>query len=173
MDGSNLYYILRDLYGKDRSLLKFNFEKFVKFLANERKLIRTYYYTAPLDQEKDPDKYAKQQQMFETLKKIQDFQLVLCRMQKEHKNGKIVYTVKEDDIHLAVDMLTLAYNDAYDSAVLVSSDADFIPVIKAIKVIGKKAENIGFENKFSWHLKQECDRFRQLSKRDLDQCFDK
>ena len=93
-------------------------------------------------------------------------------MQKVKINGKTIYQVKEDDIHLAVDMVKLAYNDAYDTAILVSSDWDFIPAIQAVKEIGKKVENIGFETKFSWHLKQECDRFKQLSKQDVEKFFD-
>ena len=32
-------------------------------------------------------------------------------------------------------------------------------------------ENIGFETKFSYHLKQECDRFRKLSKKEVELFF--
>ena len=72
--------------------------------------------------------------------------------------------MKEDDIHLAVDMVKLAYNGAFDTAILVSSDGDFVPAIQAVKQKGKNVENIGFENKFSYHLKQECDKFILLKK---------
>ena len=109
IDGSNLYYTLRGIYKKSQSLLKFDFEKFIALISHGRKVARTYYYTASLDRKKDPITYAKQQQFFEQLKKIPDFELVLCRMQKENIDGKTVYTVKEDDIHLAIDMLKLAY----------------------------------------------------------------
>ncbi len=145
--------------------------KFTKNIAGDRKLIRVYYYTAPLDKNRDEKTYAKQQQFFEKLKRIPYLKLVLCRMQKERINGQLVYTVKEDDIHLAVDMLKLAYNNAYDTAILVSSDGDFVPAVQAVKEIGKNVENIGFKTKFSWHLKQECDKFRQLKKREVDNFF--
>ncbi len=85
-------------------------------------------------------------------------------MQKRKKNGKIIYEVKKDDIYLAVDMVKLAYNNAYDTAILVSSDGDFVPAIQAVKEIGKNVENIGFENKFSYHLQQQSDRFFKLKK---------
>jgi uncharacterized LabA/DUF88 family protein len=42
-------------------------------------------------------------------------------------------------------MVKLAYNKAYDTAILVSSDGDFVPAVKAIKERGIKVENIGFE----------------------------
>ena len=171
IDGSNLYHILKDMYGHSRTLMNFDFEIFIDLIINNRKKIRTYYYTAPLDRKKNAEIYAKQQRFFEKLKKMQNFKLVLCRMQKEKIDGKTIYLVKEDDIHLAVDMVKLAYNNAYDTAVLVSSDGDFVPAIKSIQEIGKKVENIGFKTKFSWHLKQECDKFTQLNKEFLNKCF--
>ena len=172
IDGSNLYHILKNLYGSSKTLFNFNFEKFIEEIVRGKNLIRVYYYTAPLDRKKDEETYIKQQKFFDKLRKIPNFELILCRMQKENINGKIRYVVKEDDIHLAVDMVSLAYNNAYDTAILVSSDGDFIPAVKVIKKIGKKIENIGFPNKFSWHLKQKCDDFKQLKKEILDGCFD-
>jgi len=163
IDGSNLYHIIRDIIGSSYSLIDFNFEGFTKYLCDGRKLVRVYYYTAPLDKKKDEETYKKQQKFFEYLKKIPNFNLVLCRMQKDIDNGILKYSVKEDDIHLAVDMVKLSYNDAYDTAILVSSDGDFVPAIEAVKEKGKNVENIGFETKFSWHLKQRSDKFKQIS----------
>ncbi|MBI2042972.1 NYN domain-containing protein [Candidatus Pacearchaeota archaeon] len=171
IDGSNLYHILKEMYGQSKTLINFNFEKFIELIADKGKNIRTYYYTAPLDRKKDEKTYSKQQKFFQKIKNIQNFKLVLCRMQKETIGGKTIYVVKEDDIHLAVDLVKLAYNDGYDTAILVSSDGDFVPAIKAVQEKGKKVRNIGFKNKFSWHLRQECDSFRQLNKEDLDKCF--
>lgn len=171
IDGSNLYHILKWIYKNSKDLNDFNFSKFVETLSGNRKIVRTYYYNAILDQKKDPEKYKKQQKFFEDLRKIPDFEIILCRMQKDIVKGKVDYSVKEDDIHIAVDMLKLAYNNAYDTAILVSSDGDFVPVVKAVKELGKKVENTGFENKFSWHLKQTCDKFTILKKPILSRCF--
>jgi uncharacterized LabA/DUF88 family protein len=171
IDGSNFYHILKEMFESSMTLMKFDFERFIKEIFQDRKVIRTYYYTAPLDKKKDEETYSKQQRFFEKLKKIPNFELVVCRMQKDNVNGEIRYCVKEDDIHLAVDMLKLAYNDAYDTAVLISTDGDFVPVIEAIKEKGKKVENIGFNIKFSWYLKQKCDKFKQISKEELSKFF--
>jgi len=172
IDGSNLYFILKNLYKNSKEMSSFKFEKFARHLAGNGKLIRTYYYNAILDQQRDKGKYSKQQRFFEALKLIPDFEVIVCRMQKDHdSDGNIRYSVKGDDIHIAVDMVKLAYNDAYDKAILVSSDGDFVPAIEAVKEKGKKVENIGFKNKFSWHLKQTCDRFTLLRKEDTDKFF--
>ncbi len=171
IDGSNHYHIIKNLF-PERKLKEFNFERFIQLLIKDRKFIRAYYYSAPLDRKKDEEAYKKQQRFFEKLQNITNFNLVLCRMQKVKISGKLVYQVKEDDIHLAVDMVKLAYNNAYDTAMLVSSDGDFVPAILAVKEIGKNIENVGFENKFSYHLKQKCDEFIRLNKKEVEQCFD-
>lgn len=186
IDGSNHYHIVKNIVGDADCLSEFNFPKFIEFLVGDRDLIRVYYYTAPLDinyiappgYEPGQETYAKQQQFFEKLKKIPYFNLVLCRMQKQSVETSVCkkcgrretrqkYSVKEDDIHLAVDMVKLAYNNAYDTAILVSSDGDFVPAINVVKEIGKRVENIGFASKFSFHLKTKCDKYRQFNDEDV------
>jgi len=114
----------------------------------------------------------KQQRFFDKIRKIPKCSFVLCRMQKRKINGKTVYEVKENDIRLAVDMVKLAYNDAYDTAILISSDGDFVPAIQAVKEIRKNVENIGFENRVSYHLQQSSDKFIMLKKREVESFFD-
>jgi len=171
IDGSNLYHITKALV-PEKKQNDFNFHRFIDFILENRKLVRIYYYNCPMDISKDFDAYAKQQKFFEKLKKIQNFNLVLCRMQKVKIDGKTIYQVKEDDIHLAVDMVKLAYNDAYDTAVLVSSDGDFVPAVKAVQEKGKEVENVGFENIFSYYLERISDKFRKLKKEEVEQFFD-
>jgi len=170
IDGSNHYHLVKGLVPNKRPV-DFKFKKFIDFLSKDRKLVRTYYYTAPLDRTLNEKSYIKQQKFFDLLRRIPDFKLILCRMQKVKIDSKTIYQVKEDDIHLAVDMVKIAYNNAYDTAILVSSDGDFVPAVLAVKEIGKNVENIGFENIFSYHLKQECDRFNKLSKKEVEKFF--
>ena len=171
IDGSNHYHILKNMFKNSKKMFGFNFEKFVKYLIGNRRLVRVYYYNSPLDRMKDEETYIKQQQFFDKIKRIPNFSLILCRLQKQKIDGKIIYFVKEDDIHLAVDMVKLAYNNAYDTAILVSTDGDFVPAVRAIKEIGKNAENIGFETVFSYHLRQECDKFIKLKKEVIETFF--
>lgn len=172
IDGSNLYHIVKSLF-PDKKPNDFNFEKFVKYLVGNRILIRTYYYNVPLDITRDLKSYMKQQKFFDKIQKIPNFEFILCRMQKRRVKGQIIYEAKEDDIHLAVDMVKLAYNDAYDIAILISTDGDFVPAVKAVKEKGKIVENIGFENKFSYHLKKESDKFIFLKKGIAAEFFEK
>ncbi|MCX5869026.1 MAG: NYN domain-containing protein [Proteobacteria bacterium] len=163
IDGSNLYHIIRDLL-PDEKPNDFDFEKFVNQIAGGRKVAGAYYYNVPLDRRKDEENYIKQQKFFDKIQRIPNFTFVLCRMQKKRIDGKIIYEAKEDDIHLAVDMVKFAYTDDYDTAILVSSDGDFVPAIKLVQEKGKIVENIGFENKFSYHLQHVCLRFYKLKR---------
>ena len=170
IDGSNVYHILRDMF-PNKKPNDFDFEKFARYISKDRISFGVYYYNVPLDITYNKEKYLKQQKFFDKIQRIPNFNFVLCRMQKQKINGKTIYLVKEDDIHLAVDMVKLAYNNVYDIAILVSSDGDFVPAINAVQEIDKEVENIGFENKFSYHLKQKCNRFIILKSKEVKQFF--
>lgn len=59
------------------------------------------------------------------------------------------------DTRIVTDLLSLAWQDAYDVAVLVSSDADFIPAVERIQEKGLKVVNAGWQNK-GFDLKGAC-----------------
>jgi uncharacterized LabA/DUF88 family protein len=58
--------------------------------------------------------------------------------------GRPVYEEKGVDVALAVDMLTGAFEDRYDTAVLVSSVGDFKPAVEAVRRYGKRVEYVFF-----------------------------
>ncbi len=47
---------------------------------------------------------------------------------------------KKIDIKIAIDIISLAYENVYDTAVLVSEDGDFVPVVKKLKELDKNLE---------------------------------
>ncbi|MHA2008285.1 MAG: LabA-like NYN domain-containing protein [Promethearchaeota archaeon] len=62
---------------------------------------------------------------------------------------------KKVDIKIAIDMISYGYEDVYDTAVLVSGDGDFIPVVKKIKEMDKNIELWAFNYSLSNALKNE------------------
>lgn len=52
---------------------------------------------------------------------------------------------KKVDVRIAIDMVSLAYENAYDTAILVSGDGDFLPVIKKVKELNKGVEVWAFK----------------------------
>ena len=59
------------------------------------------------------------------------------------------------DTAIVTDMIRLAWEDAYDIAVLVSSDSDFVPVVEFLDLRGKKVVQAGFPPVGS-HLAKAC-----------------
>lgn len=173
IDGNNFYFGLRKLYGKDKSLKQFNFLKFAEFLAKENKIYDIFYYNAQLDREQNPDKYESQKQFFDSLRKIPRFHLILCKLLKRNitGTGKFYYIIKEDDIHMAVDMVEKAEENKFDSAIIVSGDGDFVPAVKAVKRKNKEVENVYFKNSSSRNLQNCCDSSFELTKEILDRFF--
>ena len=87
IDGSNLYHLVKKLV-PEKKPNDFDFEKFIKYLSRDRKLVRIYYYNCPLDRRIDEKAYIKQQRFFEKIKRLPKFHFVLCRMQKRKIDGK-------------------------------------------------------------------------------------
>lgn len=79
------------------------------------------------------------------------------------------YHEKGVDVLMAVDLVAGAYEDEYDSAILVSSDTDLIPALQKVRSKGKRVEYVGFSQKPSHGLITHSDIRRLLTKQDLEQ----
>lgn len=155
IDGSNLYHSVKDSFGLHDN--EIDFTKLIEILKNNGMLIGIYYYNAPLDRGYNENIYWKQQKFFSELRKIPGFHVILCTMRKTiAANRKPQFTVKGDDIYLATDMVSFAYENLYDVAILVSGDGDFVPSIKRVQKLGKKVENAYFRISSSSFLKKVC-----------------
>ena len=64
---------------------------------------------------------------------------------------------KKVDIKIAIDIISLAYENAYDTAVLVSGDGDFVPVIKKVKRLDKNLEIWALRYSLANALKEEIE----------------
>ncbi len=151
IDGSNLYHCLDQEFHHP----KVDVEKFADKLRDGRRLVRTYYYTAAHKQADDPARYADQQKFFTRLKYIPYFEIKLGRLEKR-PTGLVEKGV---DLQLAVDMLVMALNDVYDTAVLVSGDGDFSYVVGHVKERGKHVENACTRTGHARALHEACDKF--------------
>ena len=155
IDGSNFYYSLKNL-----KIGRIDFQKLIQLLTKSKLLISTFYYNAPLNISINPKRYWDQQKFFNELRKIPDFNVVLCKLRKhKREKGNFVFDVKGDDVHLAVDLVSGAYEDLYDTAIIVSGDEDFVPAIKKVQKLGKKIVNAYFKSSSSASLKKTCDDF--------------
>lgn len=89
---------------------------------------------------------------------IPKFNIVLCNLRKrKNEDGKFKFVVKGDDIQLAHDLLMYAVKDFYDTAIIVSGDEDFVPIVKTVQEMEKKVENAFFREGSSNLLRRKCD----------------
>jgi uncharacterized LabA/DUF88 family protein len=138
IDGSNLYHALRANLGR----FNVNFAEFVGKLCGSRRLFRTYYYNVLQDPTQRPDAYREQQEFLDILRKTPYMEVRLGSM----KIAQGIPVEKGVDVMLATDLLYFAWNDFYDTAVLVSGDSDFAYALQAIKNMGKHVEVAYFES---------------------------
>jgi hypothetical protein len=59
------------------------------------------------------------------------------------------------DAAIVTDLLSLAFQRSYDLAILVSTDADFVPGVEYLQSVGLKVINAGWSNR-GHHLKRAC-----------------
>jgi uncharacterized LabA/DUF88 family protein len=69
---------------------------------------------------------------------------------------------KEVDVAMTCKMLTHAFKDSYDTAIVVSGDRDFKPAIEEIQSAGKRVEVAGITEGMSRRLSKCCDAFHDL-----------
>jgi uncharacterized LabA/DUF88 family protein len=83
----------------------------------------------------------------------------------------IEYREKGVDTFLAVDMLALCMDDAYDDAILFAADEDYIPLAKAVMRTGRCVINAFFEvpnrPEYGFQLRAACDDYRGVTGREL------
>lgn len=118
-------------------------------------LIRTYFYDAIVDV--THQKYSEQNEYHNRIKS-HGIQVVLSRLKPAGNNETGKLKQKGVDVRLAVDMITKAYQNHYDYAILVAGDDDFLDVVKAVKDhTGKRVMGLFFEDTVSSDLKDEYD----------------
>lgn len=163
IDGNNFYHRLKEL--KLKNLLNFNYEKFTQFLIGKRSLVFKKYYIGAIRAERNNPK---------TQKLWRDQRILLGKLQKQSWQIGLGHMLKTDNYHekgvdvlIAVDLLVGAYEDNYDTAILVTSDTDLLPAIEKVRKMKKKTEYIGFSHKPSYALIANSDIRKLLSKEDL------
>lgn len=166
IDGSNLYYKLKDVSIKNTTY--FHYGKLADKLARKGRIIAKRYYVGVV-RARSGDKKSK---------KLQENQVRLFNhLRREGFSIQKGYLMKNDgvyhekgvDVKIAVDLLVGAYENLYDTAILISSDTDLIPAIEKVRALGKKVEYIGFSHKPSLGLISVASETKLLSKDDVEQ----
>lgn len=153
IDGNNLYRGLKDSYGIER----LDLEPFCNHITQDRKLINIHYADANFLSYRGQNNYNRQQAYFSYIRKIKG---LIFRMGYFNKWTNPP-TEKKADVFLATDMVDLCYRDEFDTAYLVSGDADLGPAVDIVIRQGKHVINVYFDNtkRNSYALKSHCQGF--------------
>jgi len=143
-------------------------------------LVRVYYYDAvpnifdikTMPDKPDPTKaFEEMQDLLEKqekyLEKIRMLDLFDVRLGKLAWNAKGETRQKGVDSLIAIDMITKAYQNQYDEAVLVAGDSDFLEIVKAVKSIGPRVTGAYFEKNTSKDLIHEFDKRQPFEKHNM------
>jgi len=123
IDAANIFYSQRTLGWR------ISYERIYMYLKKECDLVSIFVYTAT-------DETRPEQEKFTTMLKRSGF-VVRTKPVKKIRIAQGVYQWKGDfDIELTLDMLDNIAR--YDTAVLMSGDSDFAPVVDRVKAAGKR-----------------------------------
>lgn len=141
---------------------KIDFNDFPKQLINKLKskhvLVKTFlFYPKPDDFLMQHPQKAKIYNWIETLKNMNHFAVVEGSHIARPINGKDTSTMdindsstynvveKGTDVNVAVHILTKAFHNAFDTAVILSGDTDYLPIVNTLNMMGKSVVMVGVE----------------------------
>jgi len=140
IDNSNIFK------GFKKYKIKADYEKLKSVLLRERNLIDIFLYEGivyPMSN--------KKKKWYNDLKNNSNYRIKASFDKRISKNT----FEKKVDVRIAIDMVSFAYEDAYDTAILVSGDGDFLPVIKKVKELNKNVEVWAFRYSLAYIIGEE------------------
>lgn len=147
LDGSSLYWGIRNYNQQNGTDLKIDYDKLVSFAVGKRSLVRaTFYCGVPAsmtDTQANFIHYLRKSgiQVFEKEIKV-----------REEPTGQLRAVEKGVDVSIAVDLLGMAWENAFDVAVLVSGDGDLVGAVSKVMNKGKNVEVLSFRGSCSSEL---------------------
>jgi uncharacterized LabA/DUF88 family protein len=162
IDGFNLYFGLKEAGWKRYYWV--DIKKLVtRLLKENQQLIVTKYFTARISGL--PNKQKRQSTFLEALSTLTDFNIYYGHYLSStitcNKCGRswLDFEEKMTDVNIATELLTDAFEDKFDTAILISADSDLVPPIRTIKRIYPRKRIVVFfpPKRFSTHIKNSAD----------------
>lgn len=174
IDGYNLYFGLKSAgwkryYWLDVCKLSRN------LTLKTQEIVATKYFTSRISS--PPDKRQRQTQFIEALETATDAQIIFGQYTNSDfkcplcKGIDKVPKEKMTDVNIATEMLTDAFQDQFDTALLITGDSDLTAPVRAIRrIFPEKRVVVGFPpNRVSVELRDAASAFIYIGKPKLSE----
>ena len=159
--------------------------KLCKKISTDLDLIKTFLFIPKPDSYLMQQEWRKKRYVFlKGLENINYFSVIEGRHCVRPASGgfdtidirkKDTYYVNEKgtDINITAQLLTKAFHNSYDTAIVISGDTDYIPVFDLINTLGKTVISVGVEGQNLQRFRTHTDRQYTLYRDFLDECVQK
>jgi len=147
IDGSNIFWGLKN-YRETVGPLLIDYAKLVTFVAGQRQVRGSQYYCS---QPAVPSE--GQTKFIDALRQSGVSVTVKTLKMRRDSSGKPRAVEKGVDVALVTDLLSFAWEEAYDDAVLVSGDADYTGAVEKVKSKGRMVDVVAWKESLSRELK--------------------
>jgi uncharacterized LabA/DUF88 family protein len=129
----------------------------VDTLVGDRQLVRPYFFGSYDPNRKTSEKF------YEALQFL-GFEIVTrpVRSRQIAGGGETYRLEKGVDVALVTKMLSHAFRDTFDTAIIVSGDSDYVEAVRVVKELGKRVEIASFKESVGRDLKLLADKFIPL-----------
>jgi uncharacterized LabA/DUF88 family protein len=170
VDGNNWYHNVKKVIAKPRGLDFFK----VGEVVCERfglELVDVRYYNSVPDIDLGEENYYKHMVFLAGLKK-KGVKVNTRKLKVVRSHGKKLRIEKGVDVKVAADMIEASLvDDVCDVCILLSGDADFLPMMNVIKRQGKEVITASVGRGYSRDLRSGDFRYVVLKRGDLEDCF--
>jgi len=150
IDARNLIQGEKEHNSRTSTNYRFGYKQIMDFFNSKQNVIRGYYYDgAPHKSQRSKDR-----ERFYRFLRHWGYTLRLKEIDFKKPNP----SQKGVDIYLTSDMISLAYEDAYDVAIIASGDGDYVALVDLVKSKGKKVWILSFECCVSERLRECADK---------------
>ena len=161
IDNSNFYHSL-----KDSRRLPFppeDYEKLFSLLSKQfdLELKNIFFYDAVKDSSKEQAQYISQQKFHSGIRSLATKWPITLRTRKlkyRTLGKRFVPEEKGVDVLLVVDTIKRALTKEVETVIILSGDADFVPMVEFIKTLKVETINLHLFSGSSTELRQACDK---------------
>lgn len=196
IDSSNVYHALKD----EKMLDQFSYKWLFEELSKSFDIKKVFFYDAIKNEQIELSAFRKQQKYHSQLEKEIPNIVIRHRKLKYNNIEKRANQAKEKcnfcekcilkvdeflkvaglnkmsrekgiDVMLVADLVKNAFQEKYETALLFTGDADFVPAVELVQTLKKEVVNIHTYAGSSAELRTKCDSHILISKDAKDNCF--